>query len=93
MAMIVKELIENSLDATARTITIEKLTPTSFTISDDGSGIHQLDYEQVAARNATSKITHFNGIQMAASFGFRGEALNAACAIADVSIKTRSDHY
>jgi DNA mismatch repair protein PMS2 len=59
-------------------------------IADDGKGIQPEDYGTVAAKYHTSKITAFEDVAFVESFGFRGEALSSICAMADVTITTRT---
>jgi DNA mismatch repair protein PMS2 len=58
-------------------------------VADNGSGIRQQDYEAVAAKYHTSKISSFEDVHSVDSFGFRGEALSSLCAVAQLSINTR----
>lgn len=90
-ANMVKELIENSLDAGAKKITLKYHNDPLefFSISDDGHGIHPEDLDLVFARHATSKIHHYNDIYNLSSFGFRGEALASLGAVAKVQIKSK----
>jgi DNA mismatch repair protein MutL len=88
---VVKELIENSIDANSKNITIEiKDGGTSFIrIIDDGDGIHPEDIEKAFLPHATSKIKETEDIYSIHTLGFRGEALPSIAAVAKVNIKSR----
>lgn len=90
-ASIVKELVENSIDAGARDIRIEltKGGCESIRIVDNGSGIEREDMALVFERHATSKISKLDDIYRVASFGFRGEAMASIASIARVEMLTR----
>lgn len=90
-ASIVKELVENSIDAGADNITIEiKNGGISYIrITDNGSGIRQDDVELAFERHATSKIRKEEDIHTVKSMGFRGEALASVCAISNVEVVTK----
>jgi DNA mismatch repair protein MutL len=89
---VVKELIENSLDANAKNITVEiaeggqKL----IKITDDGNGIHPEDIEKAFLPHATSKIRDIEDIYSINTFGFRGEALASIAAVSNTILKTRT---
>ena len=59
-------------------------------VADNGTGIRPEDYEAVAAKYHTSKISSFRDVEAVQSFGFRGEALSSLCAVAHLSITTRT---
>jgi DNA mismatch repair protein MutL len=90
-ASIVKELVENSIDAGACDIRVElgKGGCESIAVIDNGSGIEYEDVPLVFERHATSKIHHFEDIYRVASFGFRGEAMPSIASIARVEVITR----
>jgi len=90
-ASIVKELVENSIDAGAGDIRVEleKGGCQSIKVIDNGSGIEREDVALVFERHATSKIYNFEDIYSVASFGFRGEAMPSIASIARVELLTR----
>lgn len=92
-ASIVKELLENSIDAGATDIGVEleKGGCQSITITDNGSGIQYEDMTLVFERHATSKIKTFDDIYRISSFGFRGEAMPSIASIARVELFSRRE--
>lgn len=91
-ASVVKEMVENSIDAGATKITVEiKNGGISFIrISDNGKGIAEDDMEIAFERHATSKIRVANDILKVKSMGFRGEALASIASIANVEMVSRT---
>jgi DNA mismatch repair protein MutL len=89
-ASVVKELLENALDAGAGQIAIETKGGglESIRITDDGCGIAAEDVETAFGRYATSKITSVEDLDGIATLGFRGEALASIAAVAQVDLTT-----
>ncbi|HEY9164657.1 MAG TPA: DNA mismatch repair endonuclease MutL [Candidatus Kryptonia bacterium] len=88
---VVKELIENSIDAGAKSIEIElKEAGKSFIrVTDNGSGMAEEDAVIAFGRHATSKIETYNDLENVSTLGFRGEALYSIAAVAQVELKTK----
>ena len=91
-AAAVKELVENSLDAGARSVTVEIQDGgiTSFRVTDDGSGIDESDLRMAFERHATSKIRNEKDLDAIGTLGFRGEALASIAAVGKVTLTTRT---
>lgn len=88
-AHLIKELIENSLDAGADQITIEVASGgRSVRVLDNGSGILSSDIQQALQRHATSKITKTSDLWALNTFGFRGEALASAAAVSKLTLRS-----
>lgn len=90
-ASVVKELVENSLDAgsTQISVAIKEGGKKWLEVSDNGLGIRREELELAVARHATSKIGHFEDIYKLTTKGFRGEALASICAVAKVSVASQ----
>lgn len=92
-ASIVKELVENSIDAGATSITIEieEGGKSYINVSDNGCGIMYDDVERVFFRHATSKIKDSKDLFSIATLGFRGEAMASIAAVSELEMKTKSE--
>ncbi|XP_068970518.1 mismatch repair endonuclease PMS2 isoform X2 [Bombus flavifrons] len=91
LATAVKELVENSLDsgATLIDIKLKDYGKTCISVSDNGSGVLEQDFEGLGLKHYTSKLREFSDLTEVSTFGFRGEALSSLCSLADLSIVTR----
>jgi len=90
-ASIVKELLENAIDAGANVITVEIKNGgrTYIRVTDNGKGISADDLPTAFLRHATSKISRKNDLDSIMTLGFRGEALASICAVAKVEVLTK----
>ena len=94
-ASIVKELVENSIDAGATKISIEIFDGglREIIITDNGSGIEPDDIEKAFMPHATSKIQKSEDLENIASLGFRGEALASITAVSQVEMITKTENH
>lgn len=90
---VVKELIENSIDAGAKNITllIRDAGKALIQVIDDGIGMNEDDAVLSFQRHATSKITEADDLEHIKTLGFRGEALASIAAVAQVELKTKTE--
>ncbi len=90
-ASVIKELLENSIDAGAKHITVEIKNggTTYMRITDDGCGIAENQVATAFLRHATSKIISKDDLENILTLGFRGEALASICAVAKVEVLTK----
>lgn len=91
---VVKEMIENSLDAGAKNITLEIKNggSTYIRITDDGCGIERDDVRKVFISHATSKISKKDDLNSIATLGFRGEAMASISAVSKVELLTKAEN-
>ena len=93
-ASVVKELVENAIDASANTIRIDITSVqggiSTIRVTDDGCGMSPADAELAFAPHATSKITKLDDLFSLHSLGFRGEALASIAAVAKVTLVTKA---
>jgi len=93
-ASVIKELVENAIDAGAQNIQLLVIDSgrTSIQIIDDGNGMSETDARLAFERHATSKISKAADLFELHTMGFRGEALASVAAVAHVTLKTRKDN-
>ena len=92
-ASVIKELVENSVDAGAKTINVlvTDAGRTSIQVIDDGKGMSETDARMSFERHATSKIRKADDLFALHTMGFRGEALASIAAVAQVELRTRRE--
>ena len=91
---VIKELVENSIDAGAKNITVEiKNGGTTFMrVADDGCGIYRDDIKKAFLRHATSKVKTANDLDTISTLGFRGEALASISAVSRLQVITKNEN-
>ena len=91
-ASVVKELVENAIDAGAKTVTVELQNGgmTLLRVTDDGCGMSREDAKIAFLRHATSKLRTKEDLEAIGTLGFRGEALAATAAVSRVDLLTRT---
>ncbi|KAK7441614.1 hypothetical protein CaCOL14_007889 [Colletotrichum acutatum] len=90
LCSVVKELVENSIDAGATSIDVRFKNQglDSIEVQDNGEGISPDNYESIALKHYTSKLATYSDLATLQTFGFRGEALSSLCALSQFSIVT-----
>ncbi len=90
IASVVKELVENSIDAGSKHITVDlvKAGMESLTVTDDGSGMDREDAKKAFLRHATSKIYKEEDLYFIDTLGFRGEALASIASVSEIKMAT-----
>ncbi len=87
---VIKEFVENSIDAGAKKVTVEIQNggKTYMRVTDDGCGIERDDVKKAFISHATSKISSVSDLDAISTLGFRGEALASVCAVSKVELMT-----
>lgn len=90
LVSVVKELVENAIDASSDKIevTFNSHGTVSVEVADNGRGIDPEDFESLALKHHTSKLTTFDDLSLVTTLGFRGEAMSSLCSVATVKICT-----
>ncbi len=88
---VIKELIENSLDAEATNIEIRlsNYGLDALEVKDNGTGVAKDEIPKMVVGHCTSKITAFEDLVTVSSYGFRGEALHSLCSVSDLTISSK----
>ena len=93
LCSVTKELVENSLDAGATSIEVRFKNNglESVEVQDNGAGITSENYETIALKHYTSKLSSYDDLSSLQTFGFRGEALSSLCALSQFHIITATE--
>ncbi|KAI8777250.1 PMS1 protein 1 [Biomphalaria glabrata] len=91
---VIKELVENSVDAgaTSLDIKLENYGLDKIEVCDNGSGIRSVDVPFLAKRHCTSKINSTDDLKTLQTYGFRGEALASLCEVSEMKVTTKTDN-
>ena len=91
MAIAVKELVENALDAGATNIEVrlQEYGSKVIEVIDNGKGVTEENFQALTLKHHTSKISGFEDVSFVSTFGFRGEALSSLCAVSKMTVITR----
>ncbi|CAA9995215.1 unnamed protein product [Nesidiocoris tenuis] len=91
LAIAVKELVENAIDAGATCVEVKlkEYGSEMIEVCDNGAGVHPDNFEGLTLKYHTSKLREFSDLVGVETFGFRGEALSSLCALSNVSISTK----
>lgn len=94
LCSVVKELVENALDADASSIEVRFKNNglDAIEVQDNGTGISEANYENLALKHYTSKLSTYEDLMNVQTFGFRGEALSSLCALSQFSVITAQAH-
>ena len=94
LCSVVKELVENALDADANSVEVrlKNYGLDAIEVQDNGTGISKGNYESLALKHYTSKLSTYDDLSELQTFGFRGEALSSLCALSTLSIVTAQAH-
>lgn len=94
LCSVVKELVENALDADASSIEVRFKNNglDAIEVQDNGTGISEANYENLALKHYTSKLSTYEDLLNVQTFGFRGEALSSLCALSQFSVITAQAH-
>jgi len=94
LCSVVKELVENALDADATSIEVrfKNYGLDAIEVQDNGTGISEANYEGLALKHYTSKLSTYDDLSELQTFGFRGEALSSLCALSTFSVDTAQAH-
>jgi len=94
LCSVAKELVENALDAGANAVEVrfKNYGLDAIEVQDNGTGISEANYESLALKHYTSKLSTYEDLSELQTFGFRGEALSSLCALSAFSVVTAQAH-